>query len=202
MTNKTIPKVCTWCSCEFHIPYPEIFQRCKQWQCECKPWACMHNFPMVEQTKEEGVELLGDCCEICAIILIQEHLNQDKFDLICICGLTISLEDCHSLAVTHRLSFDGRNALITKRMRKIALQPLRWDEPWSFRAHKYNGTGSRRRRPCPNCKTCIKKTGGCDHMTCLVCRTGFDWRDGEIYDQSKGRRVVFEGEWVAYFKDY
>lgn len=35
-------------------------------------------------------------------------------------------------------------------------------------------------KPCPNCAVRIQKANGCDHMFCVLCQVGFDWKTGQI----------------------
>jgi hypothetical protein len=37
-------------------------------------------------------------------------------------------------------------------------------------------------KSCPQCKSLIYKIEGCNHMFCIKCNTGFDWRSGKIYN--------------------
>ncbi|XP_015782918.1 probable E3 ubiquitin-protein ligase RNF217 [Tetranychus urticae] len=47
---------------------------------------------------------------------------------------------------------------------------------------------------CPKCKTFIQKSGGCDHMHCNRCKTGFCYRCGEPL-----RRLKFFGDHYSKF---
>ena len=40
-------------------------------------------------------------------------------------------------------------------------------------------------KPCPNCKTYISKTDGCNQMWCVYCKTAFSWSTGLIMNSSK-----------------
>lgn len=39
-------------------------------------------------------------------------------------------------------------------------------------------------KPCPNCHTMITKLTGCDQMWCVICKTAFGWKSGQILNAS------------------
>jgi hypothetical protein len=45
-------------------------------------------------------------------------------------------------------------------------------------------------KPCPNCKTSIHRTMGCNHMFCTHCRTHFDWVSGSKLANSTNGHYV------------
>ncbi|TMW63531.1 hypothetical protein Poli38472_002472 [Pythium oligandrum] len=39
-------------------------------------------------------------------------------------------------------------------------------------------------KPCPGCKSNVEKSGGCNHMKCIVCETNFCWICGAVVDSA------------------
>ena len=51
-------------------------------------------------------------------------------------------------------------------------------------------------KPCPECGVGINKLEGCDHMWCLMCKTGFNWRTGKKIDDANNTN----GEMVKFYR--
>lgn len=47
---------------------------------------------------------------------------------------------------------------------------------------------------CPKCGTRIYKVSGCDHMFCIHCKTGFDWRTLKVLDNRRNTNPLYD-EW-------
>ena len=50
-------------------------------------------------------------------------------------------------------------------------------------------------KPCPKCKVPIHRTEGCDHMFCTNCKTGFNWKTGNVISQSQNTNPLLQ-EWL------
>jgi|SRR5579872_2592074 len=223
MANQTNMEKCDRCRCQFDLPYSQGFQHIEKYGNRiCRKWQCLHDLQYIPRTRVHGFHLLGTYCEVCALGWIQGELNESRStdqitSLICGCGQIITLADCREL----NMDFTQHDALMAKMEEKRKRPVLSIAEQWKLRAAKNNGTGCHTNRPCPSCKGWIKKNGGCkddncagcknnikkhgygkcQYMTCPYCGIGFDWRDGVLYDQFKGRPEAFGGTWVAYWKD-
>jgi len=45
---------------------------------------------------------------------------------------------------------------------------------------------------CPNCSVCIERSSGCNNMTCVSCRTNFDFSTGEIGGSGSYNEAISE----------
>lgn len=51
-------------------------------------------------------------------------------------------------------------------------------------------------KPCPGCGVGVNKLDGCDHMWCIMCKTGFSWNTGKVIDDSQNTN----GEMVKFYR--